>query len=212
MTVGITKNDLPSKKYQNELENVIHYKEAEQNMEGDRLTTKLDFWSTVFPEHLYNYINNYISGWSPDNKEKRCRDLNYILDFILKSIKAKEKTNSLISYKLIESYINNAAKMYLRPWSEECERNSKLSEHNDDIENMKKIDDLCEDIAYIKEKISEIHSNDCNEIESYFNQQITDLQTIYTNSQTKYYPILKHYNFNSFDDFNSTITDLKSKC
>ncbi|SBT58382.1 PIR Superfamily Protein [Plasmodium ovale wallikeri] len=212
MTEGITMNYLPSKKYKNELENGIHYQEVEQNMEDDRLTTKLGFWSTVFPQHLFNYFNNHISGWTEDNKEKRCRDLNYLLDFILKRIKAKEETNSLVPYKLIESYINNAAELYLKPWSEECQRNSKLNTHYEYIENLKKIDDFCEDIAYLEKNISEIRNNDCKQIETYIDEQIAILKPLYATSGTEYSDILEYYNFKSFDYFNSKITNLKSKC
>ncbi|SBS84714.1 hypothetical protein POVCU2_0027560 [Plasmodium ovale curtisi] len=123
---GITKNDLPSKKYKIELENGIHYEEVEQNMEDDRLTIKLE-------------------------------DFNHILDFMLKRIKAKEITNSYVFYKLIKLYINNATEIHLEPWDGECERKPKFPDHSDNIENMKKIDNLCEDIAYIEENISEIH-------------------------------------------------------
>ncbi|SBT58063.1 PIR Superfamily Protein [Plasmodium ovale wallikeri] len=212
MTESITKNDLPSKKYQYELENGIHYKEAEQNMKGDRLTTKLEFWSKTLPDHLFDYFKNHISGWTEDNKKKRCRDLNYILDFILKRIKAKEKTNFPVSYKLIESYINNAAITHLKTWDDECIRDSKIHEYFDDIENMKNIDDLCEDIVYIEEKISKINSNDCSEIESYINQQISNLKSIYTTSETKYSHILRYYSFTSFKDFDSITEKLKSTC
>ncbi|SBT02577.1 PIR Superfamily Protein [Plasmodium ovale curtisi] len=103
-------------------------------------------------------------------------------------------------------------KYTLNSYVNRCTRNSNDSSEYDDIENKKNIDDLCEDIAYINENISEIHSNDCKKIEGYIDQQITKLNSIYANSPSKYTHILEHYHFQSFDDFNSTITNLKSKC
>ncbi|SBS89641.1 hypothetical protein POVCU2_0056220 [Plasmodium ovale curtisi] len=102
------------------------------------------------------------------------------------------------SYELIEQYIYNSSKDNLNIYSIDCVRDSKLSEHNDDIENTRKIDDLCEDIAYIKKKISEIHSNDCSEIENYVNQQISNLK--------------RYYSFTSFNDFDSITEKLKPTC
>ncbi|SBS91199.1 hypothetical protein POVCU2_0066170 [Plasmodium ovale curtisi] len=116
------------------------------------------------------------------------------------------------SYELIEQYIYNSSKDNLNIYSIDCIRVSKLGEHNDDIENMRKIVDFSEDIAYIIEKFSEIHSNDCNEIESYINQKIYNLKIIYTTSETKYSNILGYYSFTSFNDFYSTTEKLKSTC
>ncbi|SBT52925.1 PIR Superfamily Protein [Plasmodium ovale wallikeri] len=211
MTKGIILNDIPSKKYNYELKREIHYEDIQKNMEGDKLTADVYFWQTTLPEHLQKYINGHMDEWSKDNNKKRCRDLNHILDLILKKIK-KKLTASPDSYDLIEEYINKAAKTHLEPWGDECERKSKLSDDSDDIENIKNLDDLCEDIVYIKKKISEIHKNHCNEIYRYINQQIFNLENIYTMSKTKYSDILGYYNFTSLDDFNDTITNLKSKC
>lgn len=130
-------------------------------MEDDRLTIKLEFQKTTLPGYLDTYINDNINEWSKNYNKKRCRDFNHILDFMLKRIKAKEITNSYVFYKLIKLYINNATEIHLEPWDGECERKPKFPDHSDNIENMKKIDNLCEDIAYIEENISEIHSNYC---------------------------------------------------
>ncbi|SBT52740.1 PIR Superfamily Protein [Plasmodium ovale wallikeri] len=212
MTKGITINDLPSKKYKNELENGIKYQDIEKNIESDKLATDYFYWSTTVRNYLENYMNININKWYNNNYKKRCRDFNYILDIILKKIKEKEKTNSDVSYSLFQVYIDEAAKANLLTWGGECERKSKIPDDSDDIENMKNLDDLCEDIVYIKKEISEIHKNHCNEIYRYINQQIFNLENIYTMSKTKYSDILGYYNFTSLDDFNDTITNLKSKC
>ncbi|SBT01316.1 hypothetical protein POVCU1_066020 [Plasmodium ovale curtisi] len=99
-----------------------------------------------------------------------------------------------------------------KKYNNRLEKDSKLSEHNHDIENIKKVDDLSKDIAYIIENFSEIHSNDCNEIESYINQQIYNPISIFTTSETKYSHILGYYSFTSFNDFYSITEKLKSTC
>ncbi|SBT55945.1 PIR Superfamily Protein [Plasmodium ovale wallikeri] len=210
MTKNNFLDELPSRKYKKELERGIHYQDVDQNISGDILKTYVEFWGNTWPPYLGNYINDYMNDWSNSNFEKRCRDLNHILDFILKRIKRKIP-DSQGPYELIKEYINKAAETHLSSWGNDCKRNSKLNTHYDDIENLKKIDDFCEDIAYLEKNISEIHSNDCKQIEIYIDQQITDLKPIYTNSQTKYLPTLEYYNFKSFEDFNSKITNLKSK-
>ncbi|SBT57673.1 PIR Superfamily Protein [Plasmodium ovale wallikeri] len=212
MTEGITINDLPSKKYKNELEIGINYQDIEENIESNKLATDSFYWSTTVRNYLEKYIYGNIDKWSDSNYEKRCRDFNYILDIILKKIKKKKETNSDVPYSLIYEYIENAAKAHLQTWGAECERKSKLPHDSDDIENMKNLDDLCEDIVYINKKISEINKNHCNKIDSYINQQIFDLNNIYKMSETKYSDILGYYNFTSLYDFNVTTTNLKSKC
>lgn len=74
-----------------------------------------------------------------------------------------------------------------------------------DIENMKEIDDLCEDTAFVKKNISEINTNLCKEIENYLDQQIANLKNIYTTSSTKYSKILGYYSFISFNQINDII-------
>ncbi|SBT52580.1 PIR Superfamily Protein [Plasmodium ovale wallikeri] len=212
MTKVIILKDLPSKKYKNELENGIHYEDVEKNMKVDKLTTDLEFWSTRLPQYLGTYINDYMGDWSNSNSEKRCRDLNHILDFILKRIQEKKQTNPLVSYNLIEEYINKAAEAHFTTWGNMCTRKSKLSETSDDIKNIKKIDDLCEDIDYIKNRIPEINSDNCKQIQNYIEQQISELGQIYRTSDNKYSHILGYYSFKSFDDFDSTIKKLKIKC
>ncbi|SBT59268.1 PIR Superfamily Protein [Plasmodium ovale wallikeri] len=212
MTKGKILDELPSRKYKNELENGIKYQDVENNMKADKLITDLNFWSTTFPLNLGNYINNHMDEWSKNNIKKRCRDLNHVLDFIIKKVRKIKEKNSQVSDKLIEQYINEAAITHLQTWDNECIRDSKINEYFDDIENMKNLDDLCEDIVYIKEKISEIHSNDCNEIDRYINKQIFNIENIYTMSQTKYSDILRHYNFTSVDEIDTTVGMLKSKC
>ncbi|SBS89149.1 PIR Superfamily Protein [Plasmodium ovale curtisi] len=90
MTKVIILNDIPSKKYNNELKREIHYEDILRNIEGDRLTKNLYFWQRTLPEHLDKYINSHMNEWSENNNKKRCRALNYILDFILKTIKEKK--------------------------------------------------------------------------------------------------------------------------
>ncbi|SBT58401.1 PIR Superfamily Protein [Plasmodium ovale wallikeri] len=212
MTKGITINDLPSKKYKNELEIGINYQDIEENIESNKLATDSLYWSTTVRNYLEKYIYGNIDKWSGSNYEKRCRDFNYILDIILKKIKKKEQTNSDVPYSLFQDYIDKAAKAHLQTWGGECERKSKLPDDSDDIENMKNLDDLCEDIVYIRKKILEIHKNHCNEIDNYINEQIFSLKHIYKMSETKYSDILGYYNFTSLDEIDTTAGKLKSKC
>ncbi|SBS95951.1 PIR Superfamily Protein [Plasmodium ovale curtisi] len=128
MTNGIRIGDLPSKKYNNELKNGINYNEIVKNIESDEFSS-----------------------------EDKFSDSYNTLDIILKKIKEKIKTKTLFSYELIALYINNSAQTHLNTWNNECTRNSKINENYDNIENIKNIDDLCEDTAYINGNISGIH-------------------------------------------------------
>ncbi|SBT56813.1 PIR Superfamily Protein [Plasmodium ovale wallikeri] len=210
MATGISTDDLPSKKYDKELKNGIHYDDIDKNIESTEFSSEDSFWSTQIKKYLENYVNSNVDKWTDSNEGKRCRDLNHILNSIIKKIKTKQPYNS--SYDLVEGYINSATTYSLQVQTRNCFRDSKDNYDLDYIENKKNIDDLCEDITFIKDKFSEIHNNNCKQIESYIDQQITTLKPIYTNLQTKYSPILEYYNFKSFDDFNDTITKLKSKC
>ncbi|SBT30654.1 PIR Superfamily Protein [Plasmodium ovale wallikeri] len=210
MTNGIHINDLPSKKYNNELNGQIHYKEIVENIESETFTPEDIFWLTTLPKYLEEYINTYVDMWSYSNESKRCRDLNNKLDSIIKRVKNKETYNE--SYDLIINYINNSATNHLRVNTLECKRESKLPEYSDDIENMKNIDDLCEDIVYVDKNFSEINSDHCKEIQNYISQRITSLKEIYIYSYEKYSHILKYYDFTTFDDLDSITGRLKSKC
>ncbi|SBT57320.1 PIR Superfamily Protein [Plasmodium ovale wallikeri] len=203
-------DDIPSKKYNKELKDVIHYEEIDQNIDSKTFTSESTFWQTTLHNYLGEYINNYTDTWSKSNKQKRCRDLNHILNFIIKRIKDKKPYDT--SYDLIPTYINNSYNIHFMAWEYVCTRDSELNEDINYIENMKKIDDLCEDVVFIKEKISEIHKNDCKQIENYLDQQIPNLRNIYTTSDKKYSDILKYYDFTSFDQIDSIVNDFKSKC
>ncbi|SBT72716.1 hypothetical protein POWCR01_000049000 [Plasmodium ovale] len=209
---NIYMEDIPSKKYNNKLEKELHYGEISKKIESDQLSSEDPFWSTTLNEYIRNYIFTHIDGWNNSNYNKRCRDFNHILDIILKKIKEQPEKDPPVSYKLIELYIYNSAKDNLKIFSNDCTRDSKLSEHSNDIENMKEIDDLCEDITFIKKHISEIHTNVCKEIENYLDQQIATLKNIYTTSSTKYSKILGYYRFTSFNQIDDIMGELKSKC
>ncbi|SBT51016.1 PIR Superfamily Protein [Plasmodium ovale wallikeri] len=210
MTNSIHVNDLPSKKYNDELKEQIHYQEIVQNIESETFAPEDKFWSTTLHKYLEEYISKYVDTWSVSNDKKRCRDLNNILDSIIKKIKNKKTYDE--SYNLTIGYINNSATSHLRVNTHECIRESKLTTHYNDIEYMKKIDDLCEDIDYIKNRISEINSVKCEEIKNYIEQQITELENIYRTSDNKYSDILEYYGFKSFDDFDDISENIKSKC
>ncbi|SBT57557.1 PIR Superfamily Protein [Plasmodium ovale wallikeri] len=210
MTTRVRIDDIPSKKYDKELKNGIHYEEIDQKIESETFTAESIFWSTTLHKYLGDYINNYTNTWKDSNEKKRCRDINHILNFIIKRIKEKKPYHT--SYDIIPTYINNYADSHFMIWGYVCTRDSKLSTHYDYIENMKKIDDLCEDVIYIKEKISKIHKNDCKEIENYLDQQIPNLKNIYTSSSTNYSDILGYYGFTSFDEIDNIVKDFKSKC
>ncbi|SBT54662.1 PIR Superfamily Protein [Plasmodium ovale wallikeri] len=212
MTNNIRLEDLPSKKYNDELEKEIHYKEIDNRIESDTLSSEDEFWKTTLYVYVNNYIDTYVEKWSNSNNNKRCRDFNNILDIILKKVNKKIETKPDVSYDLIASHINSSAEIYLKPWNDECKRESKFSTHYNDIEYMKKIDDLCEDIDHIKKHISKINSDNCKAIENYITQQVRDLGEIYTTSGNKYSNILGYYNFKSFNDFNDTIKKLNIKC
>lgn len=188
----------------------IHYQEIVQNIESETFISEDKFRPTTLHKYLEKFTNNYVDTWLDSNEKKRCRDLNNILDSIIKRI--KNKITYVESYNLIIDYINNYATSHLRINTHGCKRESKLSTHYDDIEYMKKIDYLCEDIDYIKNRISKINSIKCEEIENYIEQQISELGKIYRTSDNKYSDILGYYSFKSFDDFNSISENLKYKC
>ncbi|SBT84189.1 PIR protein [Plasmodium ovale] len=168
------------------------------------------FWSTTLNKYLGDYINNYTNTWSVSNEHKRFRDLNRILNFIIKRIKDKKPYDT--PYELIPTYINNSADSHFMTWGYVCNRDSKISAHSDDIKNMKKFDDLCEHTVYIKNIFSEINSHNCKEIKNYIEQKISELRQIYTTSDSKYSNILRYYGFTSFSEINTTVEKLKSKC
>ncbi|SBT56562.1 PIR Superfamily Protein [Plasmodium ovale wallikeri] len=210
MARGINTDDLPSKKYDKELKNGINYEHIVRYIESDKFSSEDNFWKTTLYDYVSKYISTHVEQWPQSNSNKRCRDFNNILDIMLKKINHKIETKTNNSYTLIEEYINNAATNNLMIYTHKCKRESKLSTHSDDIENMKKIDDLCEDVAYIGEKISEIHKNDCKQIENYLDQQIANVKNIYTS--TKYSDILGYYGFTQFDKIDNIVGNFKSKC
>ncbi|SBT74285.1 hypothetical protein, conserved [Plasmodium ovale] len=210
MTTGISTDDLPSKKYDKELKKGIHYNVIDKNIESTTFTPEDQFWSTTMKQYLEDYINSNVDNWTNSNEGKRCRDLNHILNSIIKKIKTKKSYKP--SYDLVEGYINSAATYSLQVQTKKCFRDLKDNYDLDNIENKKKIDDLCEDVAYINGKVSKINVDHCKEIENYITQRITSLKKVYMSASSKYSHILNYYDFTSFDDFNSITGKLKSKC
>ncbi|SBT58156.1 PIR Superfamily Protein [Plasmodium ovale wallikeri] len=79
MTKAITINNLPSKKYKNELENGINYQDIEKNIEEGRFATNLSYWSTTVRTYLEKYIDDNIDEWSYSNYEKRCAEAHLMI-------------------------------------------------------------------------------------------------------------------------------------
>ncbi|SBS91349.1 PIR protein [Plasmodium ovale] len=197
---------LPSKKNNLELENKILYYEINNIITDNSKVTEILEWSRKLKNNVDNYLNGYIGKSSQVTLDKRCRDIFYILEVIIRKIKRLNKSQT---YQNIESNINTVINSNVPV---KCNGNSSKisSTENDQVINDKKlVDDLCEDVAYINNNITQINDSPyCSVLRERIEQENNVLDAKLGTNKEKYTDILKFYEFSSFDSLKDIIQKL----
>ncbi|SBT58936.1 PIR Superfamily Protein [Plasmodium ovale wallikeri] len=209
MTNDISKDELPSAKHYNELKKSMNYNEINDVIMRTKPPSYSDSWIKNFNTYSSNYLSKYPPISTNDNPNKRCRDVVFFLEDIKKGVtqsQAFEGQNNMII-----GNINNYLKTMLMPEGYDyCPINSN-DENKLYTENIKQLDDLCEDITYINEKLDEINnSSQCKDIKDHIVEESRSVKAKYNHS-SEYNDILKYYRYESLQDIESAIENIKCK-
>ncbi|SBT57910.1 PIR Superfamily Protein [Plasmodium ovale wallikeri] len=173
MSAGISENDLPSVKFENELKKNTNYYEFEDYRKGITSEESIDIWITNFKQKAEQYLTVSYNN-SSFNKEKRCNDFNSFI------------TNTISKLFLLSYGVANAHQRAqdIKQWRKNyfianhkfmC--NEEKQYESDDI---KTLDNFCEDSAFIKENRNNIKRKvDCDNINNNMSSRKTQLRRIH---------------------------------
>ncbi|SBS95876.1 PIR Superfamily Protein [Plasmodium ovale curtisi] len=183
----ITLNDLPSKKYYDELKDLLCYDEMISSVTYEDGKAFVNKWTSDLNNHLTRYLDQYELNTSTSNGSKRCRVLIHILDNIIKEIR---ESDHYVSYDFTEKTIDISINSVVRPYG--CDTSSRNSvEEKEVTENKMLIDDFMEDIKYIRDNSSQINNSPhCQDILSYINTQNTMVNILLSQYKEKYSIVL----------------------
>ncbi|SBT56624.1 PIR Superfamily Protein [Plasmodium ovale wallikeri] len=200
MSEEISIDNLPSKKYYNELKKCIEYQTIDDIINKEKPISTARTWVSNFYTSSFQYLNIYPSVSSDKNSSKRCRDFV----FMLNTIKGKINKSALFQG---DTYVNDNIDNFMDPTLksygyDNCSTN--LSTYEEDtINNSKRLDDLCEDATYVESKHNDINSSsNCKDIKNHFIQEISELKAYNLD-------FLEYYDFSSFDELEGIIQKIK---
>ncbi|SBT57176.1 PIR Superfamily Protein [Plasmodium ovale wallikeri] len=149
----VSKNDLPSVKFDKEIKDIIQYSVLEGYLTVYPSDEEINEWISQFKSNMEQYLAEPNWGRLP-NRDKRCRDFYYITNDIKQKIlmiNGKDYGKKHNWKNEIEHFSNN----YFFPTpSYKCEKISLIYDNN-----MKMLDDFCEDSAFIKGKLDDIQNS-----------------------------------------------------
>ncbi|SBT58400.1 PIR Superfamily Protein [Plasmodium ovale wallikeri] len=203
MTNDISKDELPSIKHYNVLKKCMHYNDIIDAIDKNK-SAEADNWSNNFIRYARGYLDKYPVD-APNNSNKRCRDLAYFLEDIKTRIKASQifKGENSVMIGNIDNYLQ---KMLMSEGYSDCPMNSP-DVNTLYTENIKQLDDLCEDISYINKNTHKINnSSQCKEIEDHIAEQRSDKEKYDLSSE--YLDILRYYSYDTFENIESIIAKI----
>ncbi|SBT55886.1 PIR Superfamily Protein [Plasmodium ovale wallikeri] len=180
MSVGISENDLPSVKFDNELKNLMNYTALEGYNKKKTRVDEIDKWIQVFQSKMEKYSINS-SKDSSFNYDKRCKDFNYLIKVIISKINSlsDDVVKRADWFDKIRELRNN---FFSSNPSLNCDENK-----NYEKTDIKILDNFCEDSQFIKQKISEIqNSNKCQNIINNMFTRKAELINIYQKERRKH--------------------------
>ncbi|SBT73721.1 hypothetical protein, conserved [Plasmodium ovale] len=206
MAEEITKDNLPSKTYYEEVHKCIKFDEIEMIIINDQDPSAANEWIGQFMNYSEGYLKTYTNEGSTINGDKRCRDYIYSLVAIKKYI--EQSKNNRGSYKIIVDTIDNFVTSLGVYGYDNC---SMISENDySNVDNMKKLDDFLQNITYIKSKLEQVNkSSHCNDIKTYMQIESLELKDIDRSNIPKYSEILKYYDVSenyAFDEIPNLIS------
>ncbi|SBT72367.1 Plasmodium vivax Vir protein, putative [Plasmodium ovale] len=203
MPEEISVENLPSREFYEEVQECMNHEDISISINNLQPSIAGE-WVNNFRNYSKKYLDKYITEGSSVNGSKRCRDYVYLLVDVKKMIKDSKDPQS---YTLVEQTIDSF-NTTLEPYGYDNCSMFQPSEYSD-LENIKKLDDFCQDITYITSKIEEINrSLECNAINSHFKSTNMELNEIYQSNTPKYEEILKYYKINGKEDIDRMINQI----
>ncbi|SBS95952.1 PIR Superfamily Protein [Plasmodium ovale curtisi] len=161
MSVGISENDLPSVKFENELKKFTNYYEFEDYRKGFTSEDSIDIWIDNFKKNAEQYLTDSYNN-SSFNNEKRCKDFNSLIT----NTKSKlgSLSNDIAKTAQRRQNIREWRKSYFSANLEfMCIEEKKYGSHD-----IKTLDNFCEDSEFIKKNMNKIKKKEeCESI--YYN-------------------------------------------
>ncbi|SBT59346.1 PIR Superfamily Protein [Plasmodium ovale wallikeri] len=149
MSVGISENDLPSVKFENELKKNTNYYEFEGYRKGITSEDAIDNWITNFKKKAGQYLTDSYNN-SSFNHEKRCKDFNSLITNTI------SKLGSL-SYDIVKTAQRGKS---IKEWRKRYFSDNPMfmcnEEKNYGSQDIKTLDNFCEDSEFIKENMNKI--------------------------------------------------------
>ncbi|SBS94843.1 PIR protein [Plasmodium ovale] len=216
METSISVNDLPSKKFNNIWDEGICYSEVNNIITRKKSPEEAYKWIGNFQKNFSNNLEKHKDKINNNTRNKRCRDLYYIIYDILYQLKRLEGYNSIYSgiKENIKGFINSAFMNYsLRDSGYMNCLPASINEADYEYGNgkdKKYIDDLGEDITYIEKNIDQINSShECSKIKAYLEEEFYTRNRIYQLNNEIYEKILGYYEKNNFDSFKDIIAKIE---
>ncbi|SBT55780.1 PIR Superfamily Protein [Plasmodium ovale wallikeri] len=196
MTTTFNIENLPSKARYKNLEDRIKYENMEEYINNDQ-KEEAYAWINTFQTYMNQHLYEYLSDNSAYDTSKRCRDLVHILNIIKKNI--NELVDSA-SYEVINSNIDNFINILMFNRYDNCSIISPSEYSN--MDSVKEIDDICEDITYAKYNSCEINNSIyCEKIKKHLEKQNSKINAVYSTSNEELIKIIKYYDFTSYENF-----------
>ncbi|CAI7723923.1 PIR protein [Plasmodium vivax] len=179
--------NLPSLKNYAELRRSIFYLAIQQFIKNENINF-INQWISKLQERLDTYLKNQKNIWNNIDLDKRCRDINYIINNITQGIIQLKKHN----YVLLDHQINNAVKYalkangYLNCYRDYNNENS-IYRHDRKI-----LDDLCENYNYISKNMNNYKKKHrCERVASYIEYNKSYLKELFLDEKIRDNPIFK---------------------
>ncbi|SBS89295.1 PIR Superfamily Protein [Plasmodium ovale curtisi] len=172
MKKDISENDLPSVKYDKEIKDRIQYSKLQDYITSNPRETEVSEWIAQFKKVMEEYIME-LNTKLLDNKDKRCRDFQYLI-FDIKQIILSLKKDEIGKGHMWKQQIVDFHNNYITGFPFKCNEI-----HIIDKYDMKMLDDFCEDSAFIRVNLNDIkNSIHCKNILKHISSRKVNLTNI----------------------------------
>ncbi|SBS90084.1 PIR Superfamily Protein [Plasmodium ovale curtisi] len=203
MSEGISENDLPSVKFENDLKTLMNYTTLEDYVKKQTTVQDIDNWIQSFQSKVEQYLKDSSRDTSLDY-DKRCKHFNYLIKVIISKIISLShgiaKTGEWS--RKIKDWIG---KLYTSNPNLMCKEINTYT-----TKDKKILGTFCEDSDFIKKKLNDIqNSNQCNSIRNDISSRKNELTIILQRETRKggnYTKIDKECSINKLDTIFPFIT------
>ncbi|SBT57014.1 PIR Superfamily Protein [Plasmodium ovale wallikeri] len=179
MTKIISEKDLPSIKFDKDEKDRIHYNTLESYIKSKLEDVKIEEWITQFKTHMEKYLMEPTSEFLL-NKDKRCRDFQYLI-FDIKQIILNLNKGELGKGYMLKRQIELFHDDIFTRLPFTCNKIHIIHKSN-----MKNLDDFCEDSAFIEGNLNDIQNSvHCENIVTNMSTRKDNLMNLRTQDERK---------------------------